>query len=128
MSGITLLELFDDAQGVKVMVEASAVRMHQLVQLALAGVAERRMANVMNERECFRQLGIQAEGSGDGTRNLRDLQSVRQAVAKVIGVTSGENLRFGFEAAKRARVNDAITVPRIFPPIRVRRLRKMAAA
>jgi hypothetical protein len=35
---------------------------------------------------------------------------VSEPVAKVVGVAAGENLRFGFEAAKGASVNDAVAV------------------
>src|SRR5256885_5461525 len=49
------------------------------------------------------QIGIQAEGGSDGARDLRDLERMRQAIAKMIGKTRREHLRFGFQAAKGAR-------------------------
>ncbi len=50
---IALLELFDDAQRVQIVVETAAVRAHQFVQLAFAGMAEGRMADVVDESERF---------------------------------------------------------------------------
>ena len=41
-----------------------------------------------------------------------DFERVRQAVAKMVGIARGEDLGFGFQAAKSARVNDAVAVTR----------------
>src|SRR5260370_12557582 len=50
---IALLELFDDAERVQIVIETAAVRAHQFVRLAFAGMAERGMANVVDESERF---------------------------------------------------------------------------
>ena len=54
---IFLLELLDDAEAVLVVLE-TAVAFHQTRQDGFAFVAERRMAEVMRERDGFRQIGV----------------------------------------------------------------------
>jgi hypothetical protein len=123
---IMLLELLNDTQSVKIVIEAAAAGEHEFIELALAGVAERRMANVVNESESFGEIAVEAESRGGGAGDLHDFQSVRQAIAKMVGVARGKNLRLGFETTKRARVNDAVAVSRISVAIRMRRLRVAA--
>ena len=55
-SGIALLEGFDDAERVQIMVEAIAEALHLAVQLILAGVREGRMPNVVAEGQGFGQI------------------------------------------------------------------------
>src|SRR5712664_2536951 len=120
---IALFELFDDAQRVQIVIEIATVRAHQFVKLSLAGVAEGRMANVVNESESFGELGVQAQSGSDGARDLRDFKSVRQAVAKVVRIERGENLRLGFETPEGSRVNDAVAISRISAAVGMVRLR-----
>src|SRR6266436_1054086 len=56
---IALLELFDDSQRVEIVIEAAALRAHQLVELALASIAERRMADVVYQGEDIVEHGSQ---------------------------------------------------------------------
>ena len=66
-----VLEDVDDPQALLVVVEAAR---HQPVEHALAGVAERRVAEVVAERDRFGQLFVQPQHLGDGPRDLRDLE------------------------------------------------------
>src|SRR5262245_35993727 len=125
---IAVFELFDDAERVKVVVEPAAVGAHEFVELAFSGVAEGRMANVVNERQRLGKFAVEPESSGNGASDLRDFERVGEAVAKMIGIARGENLRFGFKAAEGARMNDAIAVTRVFGAIGMARLGKAAAA
>src|SRR5882762_3112613 len=120
---IALFELLDDAQRVQIVIEKAAVSAHQLVELSLPGVAEGRMADVVNESESFGELGVQAQRGSDGARDLRDFKSVRQAVAKVVRIARGKNLRFGFETPEGSRVNDAVAISRISAAVGMVRLR-----
>ena len=124
---IALFELFDDAKRVQVMIEVTAMFAHQFVQLAFPRMTERRMADVVDQRQRFGQFRVQTQSGSYGPRNLRDFQRVRQPVAEMIGIARRENLCLSFEAAKRARVNDAVAVPRINAAIGMRRLRIAAA-
>ena len=49
-----------------------------------AGMAEWRMANVMNKRESLHQCRVQSQCVRNGTGDLRNLDRVRQAIAKMI--------------------------------------------
>src|SRR5258708_28048605 len=119
---IALLELFDDAERVQIVIEAATVCAHQFVELAFAGMAERGMANVVDESKRLGELGVQPQCRGDGAGNLCDLQRMRQAIPEMVGIAGGENLRLGFQAAKGARMNDAVAVTRVDTAVRMGRL------
>ena len=110
MAGVALLEVLDDAQRVQVVVEAQAVALQAVVQRALAGVAERRVADVVDQRERLRQVVVQAERGGDLAGDLRDLDGVGQAAAEVVGGAAGKDLRLARQAAKGAGLHDAVAV------------------
>src|SRR6266850_409591 len=120
---IALFELLNDAQRVQIVIEKTAVHAHQLVELSLAGMAERRMADVVNESESFGELVVQAQRGGNGARDLRNFKRVRQPVAEVVGIACGENLRLRFEAPEGSRVDDAIAIARVNAAVGMLRLR-----
>ena len=72
-AGVALLEVFDDAQGVEIVIKAQAVLAESVVEGALAGVAEGRVADVVDQRERLGEVLVEAERGGDGARDLRDL-------------------------------------------------------
>ena len=125
---IALLELFENIERVEIVVEVLAVRAHAQIELLFAGVAEGRMADVVREGQRFGEIGIQMQSAGNGAGHLRDFESVREAIAEVIGIARGEDLRFGFEAAESARMDDAVAVARVIVAIGMLRLREAAAA
>src|SRR5207302_8587711 len=73
-------------------------------------MAERRVADVVDECERFGEIDVQLQLFGDGARNLCDFDGVRQPVAEVMAYALGENLGFIFEAAEGAGVNDAVAI------------------
>ena len=119
-----VLEHVDDAQALLVVIEAAG---HQLAQHALAGVAERRVAEVVAERDRLGQLFVQAQHLGDRARDLRDFERVRQARAVVIAGRRKEHLRLVLEAAERLGVDDAIAIALERRPDRIFRLLADAA-
>src|ERR1700730_8345777 len=119
--------MFDDAEGVEIVIEAAAMSVHQFIEFMFAGMAEWRMANVVNKGESFHKRCVQSESIRDGTGDLGNLDGVRQAITKMIGETHGKNLGFGFQAAKGARVHNAIAVANVIAAVRMRRLRIAAA-
>lgn len=125
---VALLELLDDVERVQIMIEAVAVFAHAQVEQFFAGVAEGRVTDIVNQREGFGEIGIEFQSAGDGASNLRDFERVGEAIAKMIGVARGENLRFGFQAAEGAGVNYAVAVAGVIFAIRMLRLRVAAAA
>src|SRR5215831_17801539 len=101
-SSVALLEIFHNAQRVQVVIEGKTVLAHRGVERLFPGVAERRMADVVNERQDFGEIYVQRECSGNGSGDLRDFQCMGQAVAEVIGVAAGEDLGFGFQTPESA--------------------------
>ena len=118
-----VLEHVDDAQALLVVAEPAG---HEPVDHALAGVAERRMAEIVAERDRLGQLLVQAQHLGDAARDLRDLERVRQPRAVVIAGRREEHLRLVLEPPERLRVDDAIAVALEHRPDRIVRLRRAA--
>jgi len=87
----------------KIVVEMTAEFFHLAVEGLLAGVGERGMADIMDQRERFREVFIEAEDAGDCAGYLRDFESVSEPVAKVVGDRGAKTWVFVFEAAN-ARV------------------------
>ena len=120
-----VLEDVDDAQALLVVVEAAG---HQAVDDPLAGVAERRVAEIVAERDRFGQLFVQPQHLGDGPRDLRDLERVRQPGAVVIAGRREEDLGLVLQPAERLAVDDAIAIALKRRPHIVFRLRPQPAA
>ena len=95
---------------------------------ALAGVAERRMPEVVPERDGLGQLLVQPQHLGDAARDLRDLERVREPRAVVIARRREEHLRLVLEPPERLRVDDAVAVALKHRPDRVIRLGAQPAA
>src|SRR5437867_3062422 len=53
---------------------------------------------------------------------------MRQAITKMIGITRGENLRLGFQAAKSSRMNNAVAISGVIAAVSMCRLWKTAPA
>jgi len=57
---------------------------HQFIERFLAGVAERRVAEVVGERDRLGQLGIETGARGRGAGDLTDLQRMGESGAEVV--------------------------------------------
>src|SRR5262249_60943427 len=123
---VALLESLDDAQRMEVMVEPVAEWTHELVETALARVAEGRVADVVNKRERLGEVGVQCQGPGNGAGNLRHLECMRQAVTEMVGVARREDLRLGFQAAEGACMDHPVAVARVVVAVGVSWLGVMA--
>ena len=73
-------------------------------------MAERRVAEIVAERDGLGQLLVQVQHLRDRARDLRDLERVRQPRAVVIARRREEHLRLVLEAAERLGVDDAIAI------------------
>ena len=82
----------------------------KLVQDFLAFVAEGGMAEIVGQGDGFGQVFVEVEGAGDAAGDGGDLDGVGQAGAEMIARAVEENLRLVFQAAKGARVDDAVAV------------------
>ncbi len=91
------------------MIEA-AVRHHQLVQAALTGVAERRMSEIVRERDRLRELLIQTKRASNRARDLRGFERMGESGAVVVALVIYKDLGLVFEAAKRSRMNYPIAI------------------
>src|SRR5271169_415143 len=125
---VAKFEVFDNAERVQVVIERKPMLAHGGVERFFSGVAERGMAEIVHQGERFCQIGVEAKLCGDGARNLRYLDGVRQPVAEVIGVTAGKNLRLRFQPAKGAGMNDTIAVALKVVAVGMRRLGMAASA
>ena len=110
MCGVTLLKVLDDAQRVQVVVEAPPVTLEAAVQCTLAGMSKRRMADVVNQRQRLRQIFVQTKRGRGPTSDLRHLNRVGQAAAKVVGRAAGKDLRLACKPPEGASLHDALPI------------------
>ncbi len=92
-----------------IMVKATGAR-HCILQGVLAGMAERRMAEVVGEAERLRQVLVQPQHPGDGAPDLRDFYAVGEADAVMISIGRDKDLGLVTKPAKGDGMNDAIAV------------------
>src|SRR5262252_9945271 len=108
-SGIAFLERGDHAQCLRIVIEAAAGG-EAAIERALAGMAERGMAEVVGERQRLRQILVEPERARERAGNLRDLQRMGQTGAKMIAVVKDENLGLVREPPEGARMDDAVAI------------------
>src|ERR1051326_1181201 len=111
-----------------VVIEAIAEALHLPMQLLFAGMGERRMSDVVHQRERLGELCVQAELRGNRARDLRDLNRVCQAISKMVRDAGRENLGLVFEATERAGMHNAIAIALELIAVWVRQFGKAAAA
>ncbi len=85
-------------------------RCHLHLQLVLAGVAERRMAEVVGQRDGLGEVGVEAQRRGQRAGDLRHLQRVGQAGAEVVALVGHEDLGLLLQPAEGRGVDDAVAV------------------
>jgi len=107
--GIAMLQRGDDAQGLGVVIEP-AMGLQAGIQRPLAGVAERRMAEVMGQGQGLREILIEAELPGQRTGDLRHFERVAQAGAVMIAFVEHEYLGFVLQAAKCGGMDHPVAI------------------
>ncbi len=125
--GVALLEEVHDAQRLEVVLEA-AVGLHAGVQRVLAGVAERRMAEIVGEGDGLGQVLVEAQAARHRARDLGDLQAVGEARAEEIPFVVDEHLRLVLEPTEGAGMDDAVAVALVLAAPARRRLAVAPAA
>jgi len=113
---------------VQIVIETVAETSHLAIELFLARVRERRMADVMSQRQRLGEVLVQTQRRGHRAGDLGDFHGVRQPVAEVIGDAGRENLRLILQPAKCPRVDYTIAIALEFVAIGMRRLRIDPAA
>ena len=106
---VAALELGDDAQALRIVVEALIGR-ERLVERPLAGMAERRVAEVVRERQRLRQVLVEPERAGDRAGDLRHLQRMGQPGAEMVALVADEDLRLVLQPAEGVGMDDAVAV------------------
>ena len=82
----------------------------RLVERPLPGMAERRVAEVVSERDGLGKVLVQAQGASDGARDPRRLERVCEPRAVVISLWIDEDLRLVLQAPEGLAVDDAVAV------------------
>ena len=98
------------------------------IEGTLAGMAERRVAQVVGQRQRLRQILVKPKRASQGTGNLGDLQRMGQARAEMIPFVKDEDLSLVCEPPERGRMDDTIAVPAKGIAGRAHRLRMEPAA
>ena len=96
-----------DAQTLLIMMKAEAANR---IERTLACVSERRMTQVVTERNRFRQIFVQVEASRNRPRNLRHFKRMRQSGSVMIPFGRKENLCLMFQSAKCGTMDDPVAV------------------
>src|SRR5436305_6611040 len=91
-------------------------------------MSEGGMTDIMHEGQSLGQFTVQPQRYGNGTRDLRHFQRMRQPVTKMIRESRCENLCLRFQPSKSARMNDAVPVASVFATITVCIFAETAAA
>ena len=80
------------------------------VERLLAGMAERRVAEIVRQRQRLGQILVETERAADRARDLRHFEAVGQPGAVVVALVIDEDLRLVVQPPKRGRMDDAVAV------------------
>ncbi len=127
MLGVAVLQPGDDADRLHVVVEPTPLG-HLVVQHALAGMAERGVAQIVRQRHRLGEIFVQRQRPGDGAGHLADFQRMGQAGAVMLAFVVQEHLGLVLQAAEGRRVHDTVSIPLEFRARRARTRCKQPAA
>ena len=80
------------------------------VQHRLAGMAERRVAEVMAQADRLGEVLVQPQRAGDVARDPARLERVREPRPVVVALRRDEDLRLVLQPPERLRVDDPVAV------------------
>jgi hypothetical protein len=109
------------------MVEFIVEGLHLVVEFRLAGVCERRVADVMGQSQSLGEAFVEFQDAGDSTRDLGDFNGVCESIPKMVRESGGEYLGLVFEPTKGTSVNDAVAITLEFGPVGMGGFRVAAA-
>ena len=127
-AGIAALERFDDPQGVKIMIEAIAKAAHLAIQLVFAGVRERRMADVVAQRQSFGESSLRSSAAATVRAICATSMVWVSRLRKWSEMPGGKNLRLILQAPKSPRVDNAVAIALELTAVRMRQFGISAAA
>ena len=106
---VAALQRRDDAQGLRVVVEAAGA-FEAFVERALAGMAEGRMAEIVRQRGGLRQILVEPERARERARDLHHFERVGEPRAEMVALVIDENLRLVRQAAEGGGMDDAVAI------------------
>ena len=104
-----MLQRGHDPQGLRVVVEA-AMGFQAGIERALAGMAERRMAEIMRQRQRLGEVLVEPELARQRAGDLRHLQRVGQPGAVMVAFVEHEHLRLVLQAAERGGMDHPVAI------------------
>ena len=108
-SGVAPLERGDDPQRLGVVIEAAGVG-EAAIERALAGMAERRMAEIVGERERLGQILVEPERARERAGDLGDFERMGQPGAEMVALVEDEDLGLVGEPAEGGRMDDPVAI------------------
>ena len=106
---ITALERRHRPQRLGIVIE-TAIGGEAVVERPLAGMTERRMAEIVRQRQRLGEVLVEAECASKRAGDLRDFERVGEPGPVMIALVEHEHLRLVLEATERGRVDDAVAV------------------
>jgi hypothetical protein len=88
----------------------AAERVEAFVERPLAGMAERRMAEIVGERQRLGQILVESERAGERARHLGDFERVGEPGAVMVALVEDEDLGLVLEPPERGGMDDAVAV------------------
>ena len=107
--GIAMLQLGHQPKRMGIVIEAANIR-GDGVQRFLAGMAERRVAQVMRQRHRLGQIFVHRQAARQAARQLRHFQRMGQPGAVIIALMLHKDLGLVLEAAEGDGMDDAVAV------------------
>ena len=106
---ITSFDPCDDTQCLGVVIEPTK-RLQTAIERALAGMAERRVPEVVGERQGLGEILVKAERASKRAGDLGDFKGVSEPGAVMITLVKHEDLGLVLEPTEGRRVDDAIAI------------------
>jgi hypothetical protein len=104
----TLLNVLNHSQTLFIMTVATS---KEAIQSGLARVSERRMPQIVRQRDDFHEVLIKPQGASDDPPYLCNFQCVTETGRVVVAGGCDEDLRFGSQSPEGVCVNDPIAIP-----------------
>ena len=106
---IAVLQRGHHAQGLGIVVE-TAMRLQALIERALAGMAEWRMAEVVRQRQRLGEILVEAELAGQRAGDLRHFQRMGQPGAVMVAFMEHKHLGLVLQAAKGGGMDHPVAI------------------
>ena len=106
---VAAFESGHDPQGLRIVIEAAELGQAG-VERALAGMAERRVTEIVGERQRLGEILVETQPPRQRTRYLRHFQGVGQPGAVMVAFVENEDLGLVLEAAKRGGMDDTVAI------------------